>query len=208
VRRKTRHASQQTLLRVLDIAHVEALYSGVNKLSRRDKEATNATNAMNDKEQTMYHHNDVKKYLAMAAFMGLALAAAGCDKQTSSGETVGQKVDRAIDKTNAAAGQAENKIGEAAKSAEQAVKGTAEIVKVKASEVGKILDDTAITAAIKADLVKDPGLSALKIEVSTFKGEVTLKGEVDSEAARARAGSLASAVSGVVKVNNSISVKG
>ena len=152
------------------------------------------------------HH--LKKYLALAALIGAALAAAACDKQTPSGETVGQKVDKALDKTNAAAGQAGQKIGEAAKSAEQAVKDTAEKVKEKAGQVGAILDDSAITAAIKADLVKDPGLSALKIEVNTVKGEVTLKGEVDSEAARARAGRIAAAVSGVVTVNNSLGVKG
>lgn len=156
----------------------------------------------------MYREPELKKALAMAALLGVVLAVSACDKQTSSGETAGQKLDKAIDKTNATAGQAENKIGEAAKSAQRAVKDTAETVKEKATQVGGILDDSAITAAIKADIVKDPGLSALKIEVNTVKGEVTLKGEVDSDSARARAGRIASAVSGVLKVNNSISVKG
>jgi hyperosmotically inducible periplasmic protein len=156
----------------------------------------------------MNHQHPLKKYLAVAAMIGVTLAVGGCDKQTPSGETVGQKVDKVLDKTNQAADKAGQKIGDAAKSAEQAAKDTAETVKDKAGQVGAILDDSAITAAIKADLIKAPGLSALKIEVNTVKGEVTLKGEVDNEDARARAGRIASLVSGVVKVNNSLSIKG
>jgi hyperosmotically inducible protein len=151
---------------------------------------------------------DLKKHLVLAVVLGAALVAGGCDKQTSSGETVGQKVDKVIDKTNTAAEKAGDKIGEAAKSAEQAVKSTAETVQQKASQVGAMIDDAAITASIKTELLKDPGMSALKIDVNTVKGEVTLKGEAANESARARAGRIAAAVAGVVKVNNSINVKG
>jgi hyperosmotically inducible periplasmic protein len=154
------------------------------------------------------HEHVLKKYMVLAAVLGAAMAAGGCDKQTSSGETVGQKVDKVIDKTNTAAGKAGDKIGEAAKLAEEAVKSTAETVQQKAGQVGAIIDDTAITASIKTELLKDPGVSALKIDVNTVKGEVTLKGEADSESARARAARIAAAMAGVLKVNNSIIVKG
>lgn len=151
---------------------------------------------------------ELKKHLLAATVIGAALFATGCDKHTSSGETVGQKVDKAIDKTNETAERAGAKIGEAAVSAEQAVKATKEGAQAKVEQVGTIIDDSAITASIKTDLLKDPGLSALNIDVNTVKGEVTLKGEATSEAARERAGRIASAISGVVKVNNAITVKG
>ena len=156
----------------------------------------------------MKREHEFKKNLAMAMIIGAVLAMGGCDKQTSSGETVGQRVDKAIDKTNETAERAGTKIGETAKSAEDAVKATTEGAKAKAEQVGGIIDDSAITASVKTGLVKDPGLSALRIDVNTVKGEVTLKGEVDSAAARERAERIASAVTGVVKVNNSLSIKG
>jgi len=151
---------------------------------------------------------ELKQHLMMAIIMGTLLVLASCDKQTSSGETVGQVVDKAIDKTNATVEQAGNKIGETAKSTENAIRSSAETVQQKAAQVGAIVDDSAITASIKADLLKDPGLSALRIDVNTFKGEVTLKGEADSTVARDRAERIALAVAGVVKVNNSIGIKG
>ena len=58
------------------------------------------------------------------------------------------------------------------------------------------------------NLIKNPGLSALILDFNTVKGEVTLKGEVNNDAARQRAGSIASATSGVAKVNNLITIKG
>jgi hyperosmotically inducible periplasmic protein len=156
----------------------------------------------------MKRNYDFKHHLAMAVVTGVVLLVTGCDKQTSTGETVGQKVDKVIDKTNETAQKAGDKIGEAAKSAEQAVKSTAESVQQKAGQVGTVIEDSAITASIKTELLKDPGVSALKIDVNTVKGEVTLSGEADNEGARARAGRIAAAVPGVVKVNNSINVKG
>ena len=55
--------------------------------------------------------------------------------------------------------------------------------------------------------MKDPALSALRIDVNTVKGEVTLKGEADTESARDRAARIAMAAYGVTQVTNSISVK-
>lgn len=156
----------------------------------------------------MKREYDLQHNLAMAVVIGVVLLVTGCDKQTSSGETVGQKVDKVIDNTNETAQKAGDKIGAAAKSVEETVKSTAETAKQKAGQVGAIIDDTTITASIKTELFKDPGMSALRIDVNTVKGEVTLKGEADNEAERARAGRIAAAAAGVVKVNNSINVKG
>jgi hyperosmotically inducible protein len=54
------------------------------------------------------------------------------------------------------------------------------VVRKKAEQVGAVIADAAITAAIKAKLVKDPNLSALRIAVNTTDGVVTLSGSVDS----------------------------
>lgn len=156
----------------------------------------------------MNSQSHFKKLLILPVVVAAALGVAGCDKQTSSGDTVGQKVDKAIDKTNTAVEQAGNKIEQTAKTAGDSIKSTADTVQQKAGEAGTVMDDSAITASIKADLLKEPGLSALKIDVNTVKGEVTLKGEAASAAAKDRAGQIAAAVNGVVKVNNTISVKG
>ena len=155
-----------------------------------------------------YREQYLWQQLAIAVLVGVLILLSGCDKYTKSGETVGQKVDKAIDKANMTVEKAETKIGEAGKSAQDAVKAAGDTVQQKAGQVGTVLDDSAITASIKADLIKDPGLSALNIDVNTVKGEVTLKGEVNSDAARQRAARIASAIAGVVKVNNSIVVKG
>lgn len=155
----------------------------------------------------MNRNYQLRHHLAIAVVIGVILGLTGCDKQTSTGETVGQRVDKAIDKTNETAQKAGDKISDAAKSVEKAAKTTAESVQQKAAEVGKAIDDSVITAAIKAELVKDPGLSALKIDVDTVKGEVTLNGEVDNEVARVRAERLATGVAGVTRVNNALRIK-
>ena len=153
----------------------------------------------------------------IAAVIGITMFAAGCDKFTDSGQTVGQKLDSAIDKTNAkivnAGAKVEKKVEEAgtvvanvgesiSNTTGAAIGQTTTAVAVKANQVGAIVADSAITASIKADLVKDPGLSALGIEVNTFKGEVTLKGKVSTEVRKERAEGIAKNIVGVTKVNN------
>lgn len=153
----------------------------------------------------------------IAAIVGVSLFAAGCDKYTNSGQTVGQKLDNAIDKTNekivSAGTKVEKKVEQAgvvaanvgesiANTTGAAISQTGTAVAVKANQVGAIVTDSAITASIKADLVKDPGLSALGIDVNTVKGEVTLKGKVSTEVRKERAESIAKNIVGVTKVTN------
>jgi hypothetical protein len=159
----------------------------------------------------------------VAMIVGVMLFASGCNKYTDSGQTVGQKLDSAIDNTNAkiiAAGdKVEKKVGDAG----AAVAGVGESITSstgaafdkagnavfsKVDQVGTIVDDSAITASIKADLLKDPGLSALGIEVNTVKGEVTLRGDVSTDIRKQRAEGIASHIVGVTKVNNQLKVSG
>ena len=159
----------------------------------------------------------------VVAFVGIMLIASGCNKYTDSGQTVGQKLDNAIDKTNASIATAGDKVekkvdqaGAAVASAGESISSTtgAAIDKAgmavftKVDQVGVIVDDSAITASIKADLLKDPGLSALGIEVNTVKGVVTLKGEVSTEARKQRAEGITRQIVGVTKTINLLKVSG
>ncbi|UUZ47289.1 BON domain-containing protein [Massilia sp. B-10] len=67
--------------------------------------------------------------------------------------------------------------------------------------------DSVITTKIKADLFKEPELSAMSIHVETEKGVVMLSGFVDSKADAEKAVRLAKSVDGVTRVESAIKVK-
>ena len=71
---------------------------------------------------------------------------------------------------------------------------------------GQFIDDVGITTAIQAKYLDDPDLSPFKIQVTSYQGEVTLTGAVDSAKAKKRAEKLAYSVKGVTKVNNHIKI--
>jgi osmotically-inducible protein OsmY len=89
---------------------------------------------------------------------------------------------------------------EAAQKAETTGKKTADSIAASA-------EDLAITASVSAALAKDSDLSAIKINVDTKNGAVTLNGPAPTEAAREKATTLAKAVKGVTSVNNKLVVK-
>lgn len=65
-----------------------------------------------------------------------------------------------------------------------------------------------VTAAVKAELMKEPSLSAMRIDVdSNESGKVTLSGEVESATAKRRAEELARATQGVREVENKLEVR-
>lgn len=72
---------------------------------------------------------------------------------------------------------------------------------------GEYVDDSVITAKIKAEILDDPMLKVFQINVETFKGEVQLSGFVNSAGASARAVEIARKVKGVTSVKNSMVVK-
>lgn len=72
---------------------------------------------------------------------------------------------------------------------------------------GEYVDDSAITAKVKAAIVNEPSLKVFQINVETFKGEVQLSGFVDSARSVAKAGEVARGVKGVRSVKNSLIVK-
>ncbi len=77
----------------------------------------------------------------------------------------------------------------------------------KREGTGEYIDDTVITAKVKAALVDDPELKAREINVETFKGTVQLSGFVSSREHISKAIQLARNVKGVTAVKNDMVVK-
>ncbi len=72
---------------------------------------------------------------------------------------------------------------------------------------GQYIDDSVITAKVKAALLKDPVVSGFAVSVETYKGVVLLSGFVQNDNQARRAAEIASGVPGVVTVKNALSIK-
>ncbi len=113
--------------------------------------------------------------------MVATLALAGCDRREQAAARDDAQV--AIDKTRSATENAGAKMSEK-------------------------IDDAVITTSVKTELAKDANLSALKINVDTTQGRVSLKGTAPSPEAREHATTLAKSVKGVQSVDNQLKVGG
>jgi len=72
---------------------------------------------------------------------------------------------------------------------------------------GQYMDDTAITAKVKAAIFNDAALKSAEINVETFKGAVQLSGFVNSQADINKAVTVTRAVNGVRSVKNDMRLK-
>lgn len=72
---------------------------------------------------------------------------------------------------------------------------------------GEFIDDTAITAKVKAAFVNSKEVKAGNIQVETFKGNVQLSGFADSHAEIEQAARIAAKVAGVKSVRNDMRLK-
>lgn len=72
---------------------------------------------------------------------------------------------------------------------------------------GEYIDDSVITAKVKAAILNEPTLKVAEINVETFKGVVQLSGFVSSQAAANRAVEVARSVGGVKSVKNDMRIK-
>ncbi len=97
---------------------------------------------------------------------------------------------------------------DAASSANQAASSAATAVMGAASRIGEKVDDMQITARVNAELAADKDLSALRIDVDTRDGVVTLMGTAPSATAKARAEEIARNAKDVKSVNSKLGVKG
>jgi len=72
---------------------------------------------------------------------------------------------------------------------------------------GEAIDDSVITAKVKAALIADKDVKAHEVNVETREGVVQLSGFVDNATAKSTAAQVARGVSGVKDVKNDLQVK-
>ena len=72
--------------------------------------------------------------------------------------------------------------------------------------VGDTIDDATISTRVKTALLNDPDVGALRIDVNTAAGVVTLSGAVKSPAEADRAVQIAQTVKGVKQVKSALQV--
>ncbi|WP_394781144.1 BON domain-containing protein [Undibacterium sp.] len=77
----------------------------------------------------------------------------------------------------------------------------------KQEGTGEYVDDTVITAKVKAAILNEPMLKASEINVETFKGTVQLSGFVGDPGSIGKAVEVTRGVKGVQSVKNDIHVK-
>jgi hyperosmotically inducible protein len=73
--------------------------------------------------------------------------------------------------------------------------------------VGETIDDATITTRVKTAFINDPQVGALRIDVDTFKGVVTLSGRVKSKAEETKAIALARGIKGVSDVKSTLQIE-
>ena len=73
--------------------------------------------------------------------------------------------------------------------------------------VATFVNDSYITAKVKAALIKDRDVRAHAVNVETFKGVVQLSGFVNNEKEARRAVEIAAGIEGVIDVRNALLVK-
>jgi len=162
-----------------------------------------------------------------------ALIVGGLTACNDSNKTAGQKLDSAVATTDQKAAEiksdmkqdaaeakadmkedaaeAKSDMKETTAEAKESIKeGAADVkdaAKQATSSAKKNVGDATITTAVNFALAKDKNLSALKIDVDTTGGHVALIGTAPDAAAKDRATQLASAVDGVVSVDNRLTVR-
>ncbi len=77
----------------------------------------------------------------------------------------------------------------------------------KQEGTGEFVDDTVITAKVKAAILNEPTLKVTEINVETFKGVVQLSGFVSSQTAISKAVEVSRGVKGVKSVKNDMRIK-
>jgi hyperosmotically inducible periplasmic protein len=129
------------------------------------------------------------KLIAISLLLAAGLSA--CDKPGPA-----EKAGKAMDQT---ASDTKKKVGETVDKAEKKMTE-------QSAKAGQAIDDSEITARVKAAVLAEPGLKTLQIHVDTVKGVVTLTGTVDSQANSDKARTLAAAVPDVKEVSNKLVV--
>lgn len=128
-------------------------------------------------------------FKAVFASMMIVSGLAACDKPGTA-ESAGKKIDQATENVSTS------------------VSNTADKVEKNILEKGKVagqaIDDTQLTAKVKASLLNEPGLKSTKITVITKDAVVTLTGSLNSKSGIDTAVRIASDTDGVKSVVNKL----
>ncbi len=77
----------------------------------------------------------------------------------------------------------------------------------RTESTGEYVEDSVLTARVKAAVLAEPGLRSAEINVETFKGRVQLSGFVGTQADIDRAVALVGGMAGVRSVKNDMRLK-
>lgn len=113
----------------------------------------------------------------------------------------------AREETREAARETRKDAREATASADAPMDRAAQDTRAMGAAAANKVDDASITAKVNAALAADRELSALRVDVDTRDGVVTLSGPAPSASAKERAAELALKVKGVASVNNQLTIK-
>jgi hyperosmotically inducible periplasmic protein len=159
-----------------------------------------------------FRHKSLLAISSAAMVLGLA----ACDRADD--RTVGQRIDSTTSRTESAAADAKRDARDATASAGASMDRAAENTKAMGAgaadktremgaKAGDKVDDASITTKVNAALAADKDLSAIRIDVDTQNGVVTLSGPAPSATAKEKASDIARNVKGVTSVNNQLTVK-
>lgn len=156
------------------------------------------------------------KRILLGFILGAAAGALGYRyaTQTESQDQFRHTKDQVVAGAERVAGDLKKSVSEISTSSVEAVKEelarTGTVVREKAKSAGHSIADATVntrtTAAVKARLMSEPGISSLSINVDTTDGLVTLSGKVDSHEQIARAVKIALDTDGVRKVISTLQV--
>ncbi|MBU3613043.1 BON domain-containing protein [Polynucleobacter sp. MG-27-Goln-C1] len=130
-------------------------------------------------------------FKAIFASMMIVSGLAACDNPGPA-EKAGKKIDQVTENVSTSVSNAADKADK--------------VVTKQANTTGQAIDDSTITAKIKAALLNEPGMQSMKITVVTEKGMVRLTGSADTQEKIDKAIKLAGAVDGVQSVKSKLVV--
>ena len=150
-----------------------------------------------------------KSLLTMTATSALlaTLALAGCNNKTDATTSANDMVTQTEKKAKELGADAAKGVDQVKEATRDMAQDAKQAGQNAGNQIADKVNDAVITTSVKAELVKDPSLSALKINVDTDAGRVVLQGTAPSSQAREQAQKLALAVKGVVSVDNQLKVE-
>lgn len=140
-----------------------------------------------------------------ATLIVAAVALTGCQKTTTVEQTSSGTVTTTTIAPSASASAAMHTIDASLAKAASAVQSSAAASEAL-DKVSNAIEDGAITAEVKTALLADATVKAMRIDVDTKGGVVSLNGNVASDASRTRAERIARDARGVTGVENHLTV--